>query len=286
MIRLLALFLLATISVFAAEPTLREQVNALFSERKWAEAQTILEQAVATEPANAEAHYFLGVSFLNRNDPEHALPALEKAVALNPTNSNYTRHVGDAYGMSAQKAGLFSKMGWAKKCKAAYDKAVELDPKDINAHWSVMEFCRQAPGFLGGGMDQAYLQAAAIKQLDPVRGLLAYNTLYVAEKKYPEAFALYEEALKSAPADYTALFQIGRLAAISGERLDQGLENLQRCLKTTVPAGQPGPAPVNWRIGNIWEKKGDTAAARTAYEAALAADPKFTPASDALAKLP
>ena len=285
MIRLCALSVLLASAAPAADPSLHDQVNSLFRERKWAEAQAVLEKAVATEPANAEAHYFLGISFLNRNDCDHAIPALEKAIALDSASSNYMRHLGDAYGVAAQKAGLFAKMSWAKKCKSAYDKAVELDPKDINARWSLLEFCRLAPGFLGGGMEAAYAQAAAIKQLDPVRGRSAYVILYSSDKKYSEAFGLYEEVLKSTPDDYATLFQIGRLAAVSGEHLDQGLDALQRCLKVTPPAGQPGQAPVNWRIGNIWEKKGDKLAARAAYEAALAAEPKFTQAIESLAKL-
>jgi tetratricopeptide (TPR) repeat protein len=277
--------LLAAAAALAAEPALRDQVTALFREQKWADAQALLEKAVAAEPENAEAYFFLGTTFLNRNDPEHALPALEKAVALAPTNSNYVRHAGDAYGMTAQKAGLFAKMGWARKCKAAYDKAVELDPNDINARWCVMEYSRQAPGFLGGGMDQAYVQAAAIKKLDPARGRTAYAELYLAEKKFPEAFAVYEEVLQASPDDYGTLLQIGRLAGVSGERLDQGLAALQHCLTLTPPADQPDHSRVHWRIGTILEKKGDQPGARTAYQAALAADPKFALAAESLARL-
>lgn len=285
MIRFVALFLLCTVSTFAADPALREKVNALFRDKKWADAQAMLEQVVRTESANAEAHFFLGMSFLNRNDAEHAVPSLEKAVELDPKNGNYVRHVGDAYGMTAQKAGLFAKMGWAKKCKAAYDKAVELDPKDINARWSLMEFCRQAPAFLGGGMEQAYAQAAEIKKINPARGLGAYSLLYVAEKKYNEAFALYEEVLKDFPEDYGTLLQVGRLAGSSGERLDQGLAALQHCLTLTPPTGQPDHSRVHWRIGTILEKKGDKTGARTAYEAAISLDPKFAQATESLAKL-
>lgn len=278
-------FLLLTLTTFSAEPALREQVNALFREKKWPEAQALLEQAITTDPANAEAHFFLGVSFINRNDEEHALPHLEKAVALAPTNSSYVRHAGDAYGMTAQKAGLFAKMGWAKKCKVAYEKAVELDPKDINARWSLMEFYRQAPGFLGGGMEGAYAQAAEIKKLDRMRGRGAYSKLYIADKKYSEAFALCDEVLKETPDDYETLLQIGRLAGMSGEHLDQGLAALQRCLTLPAPGYQPNLSRIHWRMGIVLEKKNDRAGARTAYEAALAIDPKFTQATEALAKL-
>ena len=283
--RLTVIFFLLAHAALASESTLREQVGAFFREQKWAEAQVLLEKALAAEPENAEVCFFLGVCFLNRNDAPGALPFLEKAVALAPANGNYVRHVGDACGMIAQKAGLFAQMTWARKCIAAYDRAVELEPKDINARWSVMEYCRQAPGFLGGGMEKAYVQAAAIKNLDPARGRTAYTELYIAEKKFPEAFAVYDEVLKNSPDDFATLYQVGKLADATGRELDRGLAALQKCLTLAPPADAGGYVPVRWRIGNILAKQGDKAAARAAYEAALAIDPKFSPAAEALAKL-
>jgi predicted negative regulator of RcsB-dependent stress response len=42
---------------------------------------------------------------------------------------------------------------------------------------------------------------------------------------------------------------------------------------------------VNWRIGNILEKLGDKTGAKAAYEAAIAIDPTFVQAIEALRKL-
>lgn len=283
--RFTGLFLLLVTATFAADSALREQVTELFRHRQWSEAQAVLEKVVAAEPGNAEAYFYLGQTQLNRGDTEKAVLSFEKATTLAPANSEYFRLLGDSYGITAQKAGIFSKFGWAKKCKAAYDKAVELDPNSINARWSVMEYCRQAPAIAGGGMDGAYTQAEAIRKLDPGRGRIAYASLYTSEKKYAEAFGLFEEALKAAPDDYAALLQIGRLAALSGERLDRGLAALRQCLRLTPPAGQPDHSRVHWRIGNILEKQGDKPGARTAYEAALKLDPKFPQALESLKKL-
>ncbi len=280
------LFALALSSVFAADSALKTEVTPLLREQKWADARARCEKAIAANPNDAEAHYLLGLTYQNQNDAEHSVPAFEKATELDPANSDYFRRLGDAYGLTAQKAGMFSMMGWAKKCKAAYEKSVELDPKNLRARQSLLEFYRQAPGIVGGGMDKAYAEAAEIQKLDAYQGRVAYASLYVAEKKYNEAFGIYEEVLKEKPDDYAALYAIGRLAAISGERLDQGLDSLKKCLTIAPPEGQPGLAPVNWRVGNIWEKKGDKAAARAAYEAALKIDPKFSQAIDALKKLP
>lgn len=269
----------------AAEAPLSDEIKTQIAGRHWAAAQPLLEQAIAADPAHAEAHYLLGLALINQNKGDTAVAPLEKATTLAPTNSEYQRALGDAYGVSAQKAGLFSKLGLARKCKAAYDKAVELDPKNLEARASVMAFCIQAPGIVGGGIDKAYAQAEEIKKLDPAQGRAAFATIYLAEKKYPEALAMLEEVVVDRPDDYEALYQIGRLAAITGERLDRGLATLRQCLAQTPPKGQPPHAAAHWRIGNILEKKGDKAGAKSAYEASLASDPKFKEAIESLKKL-
>ncbi len=257
----------------------------LYTQRKTAEAQQAFEALAKSDANNADVQFYLGRLALQRDDFEKAVTYLEKAVSLSPNDSRMHQRLGDAYGRTAQKASLFSQMGWAKKCRGAYEKAVELDPKNIDAHLSLMGFYQQAPGFIGGGMDKAHAEAEVIRKLDANRGRQAVAGLYVAEKKYAEAFAEYDEVLKQKPDDYAALFQVGRLAALSGERLDRGLACLRQCLAQTPPENQPGPAPVHWRIGNILEKQSDKAGARGAYEAALQADPKFPQAIEALRKL-
>ncbi len=272
---------LAALPAFAADTALRDQIAGLFKERQWAEAQVLLEKVTTQEPNNAEAWNSLGQTFLARGDYDKAIPVLEKATQLDPGKSEYFLQLGNAYGVAATKAGLLAKMGFAKKCKAAFDQAVVLDPSNINARWSVMEYCRQAPGFMGGGMDGAYVQAEAIKKLDPRRGRAAYASLYVADKKYPEAFALYDEVLREKADDMDALYNLGRLAALSGDQLDRGLAALRTLL--TLPGGNN--VRTQLRIGNILEKKGDKPGAKSAYEAAVALDPKFPQALEALRKI-
>lgn len=283
----LASVLLSAVSIAhaALPPAEIDPVRTLLRERKFAEAEAALVKLTVQHPTEPDAWAGLGDTQLRQDKAEEAVKSFEKVVEFAPTHSDYHRQLGDAYGRSAQKAGMFSKLGLAKKCKAAYEKAVELDPKNLNARFSLMSYYQQAPSMVGGGMDKAYAQAAEIKQLDAARGRLAYANLYVAEKKYTDAFNEFEEALRVTPDNYAALFQIGRLAALSGEKLDRGIETLKQCLATTPPAGQPGHDAANWRLGNILEKKGDKAAAKAAYEAALAVNAKFAQAIDALKKL-
>ncbi|MBA4175493.1 MAG: hypothetical protein C0505_02865 [Leptothrix sp. (in: Bacteria)] len=238
----------------------------------------------ATRLAAQEAAAF-GARHVEQGDANGAVAAYEKAVALDPNNSGLHMQLAGAYGLAAQKAGMVSRMGWAGKARVAYEKAVELDPTNLAAREGLMAFYQMAPSVMGGSMDKAREQAAAIRQLDAVRGHVAFGMIFQAEKNYADAVTEFEAALRAAPGDYAALFQIGRTAALSGQRLERGSEALKRCLAMPPPTGAPGHDAAHWRLGNIHEKRGDKAAARAAYEASLKVNPKFRQATDALAKL-
>lgn len=281
----LAFSSLALLASAAVDPAAFNAAVGLYGQRKPLEAQKAFEALAATDAGNADVQFYLGRIALQHDDHEKAVAYLEKAVALAPGDARYHHRLGDAYGRSAQKAGMFSKMGLAGKCRAAYEKAVELDPKSIDARFSLLGFYQQAPGIVGGGLDKALAQAQEIKRLDAARGRMAIAGVYVIEKKYAAAFAEFDEALREKPGDYAALFQTGRLAAITGERLAGGLAALRQCLAQTPPENQPGHAAAHWRIGNILEKQNDRPGARAAYEAALKVDPKFPQAIESLKKL-
>lgn len=234
---------------------------------------------------SAEVQAALGAKLVAQGDADGAVAAYEKAVELEPNNSTLHLRLAGAYGLAAQKAGMFSKMSWAKKARLAYEKAVELDPRNLAARENLMSFYQMAPAMMGGGLDKAREQAAAIRQLDAVRGHVAFGMVALAGKNYSDAATEFEAALLAAPDDYAALFQVGKTAALSGERLDRGLATLARCLAMSPPAGAPGHDAAHWRLGNIHEKRGDKAAARAAYEASLKVNPKFPQAIEALKKL-
>jgi tetratricopeptide (TPR) repeat protein len=285
LLRILAALSVLATTAAAADPAALKSAVDLFNARQTAEAQKAFEGLATADPKNAEAQFYLGRLALARDDHEKAITHLEKAVALAPADARYHHRLGDAYGRSAQKASMFAQMGLAKKCKAAYEKAVELDPKNLDARFSLMGFYQAAPGIVGGGIDKALAQAQEIKKLDPARGRIALAGVYIADKKYDLAFAEFDAVLQEKPDDYAALFQVGRTAALSGQQLDRGLASLRRCLAMTPPEGQPGHAAAHWRIGNLLEKQGDKPAARAAYEAALKIDPKFPQAIESLKKL-
>jgi tetratricopeptide (TPR) repeat protein len=279
------LVLLACAATLGRAETPSEAALALFKAKRYPEARAAFEQIVAAAPNDASAHYYLGVLANRRSDTDEAIRQLEQATALAPTNSEYFADLGDAYGSAASHAGLLSQMGLAKKCQAALEKSVQLNPDNLAARNGLLNYYRQAPTFVGGGISKAYEQAGEIRKRDPLMGASVYAQLYLSEKKYDEAFAVLETYLKSTPDSYVILYSFGRTAAQTGQHLDRGEQTLRRCLELTPGKNEPGHTAVHWRLGNIAEKRGNPAAARTEYETALKLDPAFAQAKESLAKL-
>jgi tetratricopeptide (TPR) repeat protein len=273
---------LVTVSARAA--TLAEKLEPLREHVQFAEARAAAEAAVAADPDDAEARHYAGLALLCQEKPGEALPHFEKAVALAPTARNYV-FLGDGYGMRITQAPVFSKAGLAKKCRAAYEKAIELEPKSVSARLAMIRYLRVAPGIAGGGAAKACAAAAELEKVDPLMSKNVRASLLLDDKKYDDARALLAEILRGHPADYMALFALGRLAVESGAHTDDGLAALQKCLAETPPPEQPGHSYAHWRAGQLLEQKGDKAGAKAAYEAALEIRPSLKAAREALKRL-
>ena len=258
---------------------------ALYKAKQYPEARAALEKITAAEPKNAAACYYYGMTLRLRGDStalDDAVPWLAKAAELEPTNATYLADFG---GSSMQLAGKTRSLTAASRGKDAMIKAIALNPENLDAREGLMPFYAQAPFIVGGSASKAAAQAEEIAKRDPNRGLLAQVTVKTAAKKYAEAIKNCEDFLKQTPDHYLALYQIGRIASISGENVDRGIVTLRRCLELTPPANAGTHANAQFRLGTLYEKKGDKPTARAAYEAALKMDPAYKNAADALAKL-
>lgn len=214
---------------------------------------------------------------------------------------------------------MLSKMTMAPKLRDAFEQAVRLDPALVDARSSLIEFYLLAPGAIGGGIDKARAQATAIAKYDRARGYVAQGRIAAHEKKPAEALKAYEQAYATKPGDaelrlslilayqqakrwkdaYAMAkqwtvdqpgkakpwYQIGRIAAESGQYLPEGEAALRSYLKLGRETGDPEPKHARYRLGQILARAGRKDEARAELQAALKIDPKFKEAKDALAAL-
>src|SRR4051794_36686613 len=237
-----------------------------------------------------------------------AMPLLEKCVAAEPGNSKFHQWLGRALGLQAAQNGIVSGALSVRRVKAELEKAIELDPLNLEARQDLAVMYRAAPGFLGGSNAKADEQVRFIRRHDPALATQLEGDFLFADKKYDAALSAYQESerLHSRPMilvrislahqnrkDWTqafaaldralgmdasfpfALYQVGRTAALSGQQLDRG----EKCLRTYIamPVREdlenPSLAAAHFRLGNILEKKGDRPGALDEYQTALAIDP-------------
>jgi tetratricopeptide (TPR) repeat protein len=173
----------------------------------------------------------------------------------------------------------------SQKCRVALEKAVALDPSSYAAQAGLIEYYRRAPGMAGGGLAKAYAQAKAYRNADKIGGTLLLVELYRREAKTADIFAALDEALRANPDHYALLLNLGRTAADSGERLEDGARSLERCL-TLEPTPRAASHATAWfYLGQIRVKQADLPAARNAFETALKLNPGYREAVEALERL-
>jgi tetratricopeptide (TPR) repeat protein len=265
---------------------------------------------------NAEAAYYMGRVAVSMNEDDQAAGWFEKATKLNPTSSVYFDWYGRALGNQAVHMSKFKLPFFAPKVKAAFEKAVALDPNNLDAREDVMQYYIQAPSFVGGSRQKARETALEIKRRNAYRGgfdvasvclgdkdfacaerellavkqaypdsAAAHNQLaafYANQKQFDKSWAVIDERLKVAPNDMSTVFAVGRTGALSGQNLDRAERALKSYLASPPATNPIPPANVHFRLGMVYEKQGKKDLARAEYNTALQINPKLEDAKKAL----
>lgn len=311
--------------LLAGAPQLEAGVKegvAHFEQRQYPAAVEELKKAVGDGTADAHAYCYLGRAQTELKSFDDAIRSLEKAVELSPQSSEFHQRLGEVYGLKARDANFLSQASLAGRIREHLEKAVELDANNLDARESLSEFYLEAPSMLGGSVEKAMAQAAAIEQVDGARGVLQYGGLYETQKafdqaeeaytrgilqhpestalrlrlgylhqnqkKWDKAFATFEALAKvSDRGRLLAYYQIGRTALLSQRNLPRGIECLSDYV-ATAPAGDQDLPPLPWaytRLAQVYKANKQPDQARQALDKALKLDPQFEEAKKVLKDL-
>ncbi|MCX6133471.1 MAG: tetratricopeptide repeat protein [Ignavibacteriales bacterium] len=182
------LFLIVMMTCSSPAQSLEDGL-ALFNKGKLGEAKAVFEALLKQNENGAEAHYRLGLILLSRQfrNEDDAVDHMERAVEINAISADYQYGLGAALGTKAQNAGVFKQAFLAPRIRKAFEKAVELNPKLVEAHFGLAQYYWKAPGIMGGDMEKAWKEADAVIQLDEVRGRAFKAGILISEKKNNEA---------------------------------------------------------------------------------------------------
>ena len=296
-------------AVAAVDNDLPPQLAQLHNSGRYQELAKALQGAVESDPQSAVLNYWLGRSYYELRDYDHAVSSLERATQLAPNHSEYQDWFGRACGRRAQESNPFSALSLARKTHKAFETAVRLAPTNIEAQRDLIRYLLNAPGFLGGGEEEALRQIQALSVVDAVDGMLARAEYFVTRKKFDQAAAEYEKisktdvrrigvdmeiaefyrdrgdaarmqtavdsAAKLGPNDARLEYYRG-VALVLGKQDPAGAEKHLRTYLQSVPDGSqvpPHSSAHEW-LGKLYESEAKRDQAVVEYQAALTLDPR------------
>ncbi len=251
---------------------------------------------------------------------DRAIALAEKAATADPMSSEAQLWLGRALAEKARVSPLTKGYGLARKARKAWEKAVELDPANVAARSDLVEFHVRAPGFVGASMAEARRQADELLRRNPMRGHIAWGTIFeqqkdlakaeaeygkaveletgdelrghraltfllAGQKRYDEAKALWRARLSEEPGDVRARYMLARISLQSGQGLEEAVGHLTAYLSVPPKPDAPSWADAQWRLALVYERLGRSDEARLALEEALKLQPGHAGAKKDLERL-
>ena len=318
MIRYASIFLLVFVLLLlvgALSASVVDSAKLMLSQGRIDEAITELNGRLSTAPTDAESANLLCRAYFALEDWDRAESSCRRAAALDPGNSRFHLWLGRVYGEKADRASMLVATGLAPKVRGEFERAVQLNPKDIDARLDLAEFYIEAPIIFGGGEAKAREQAQSVAAVNPAREHWIYARLAEKKKDYVTAEQEYHQYIDVSHGDAEAWLNLG-LFLRRQKRLDEMEQALVKLGQAPLPepdvlveaagllyrAGRNYPLAVEllqrylasgpveaapafkarYLLGVLLEKQGDKEGAAREYRASLALVRNFDTAQQAL----
>jgi tetratricopeptide (TPR) repeat protein len=160
---LIASALIASCPLRAADPGL----EALQKQGQWKRLRAQVEAELKARPNDPSMLVWQSKAQDAFQEPEKAQATAKRATEAGPGLAEAWAQLAATSGEMAGKAGLASKWGFARTCKASAEKALALDPRNVLALNVLVVFHDQAPGLVGGDKAKGEACRKALAGLDP-----------------------------------------------------------------------------------------------------------------------
>jgi tetratricopeptide (TPR) repeat protein len=324
-----------------AEPSVQDTLGwVLYRQGKYQEAAELLEQSASKSPGNGEIQFHLGMTNYMMGRLDEARAALEKAVAASgdfpgkdeaksrlallsqgsdlpiPDLEKSVKEKSNDPVALMRLGAAYAKAGIADKAAQAYEKALQSNPKLLEAVLALAQL--NAGPLKNNGKAQEYAKRA--RELAPADAHVTATAGHVAYQagNFPWAYSLLQESSRSLPDDL-AVTRDFAWAAYSTGKISEAQEGMRRVANgppaaaergeaalflamaaldsdDAVPPGaeneamktlgaQPDYVPALMAKAAIRLQKGDTAEASAIYNSILQKWPDFAPAQKRLATI-
>jgi len=286
------------LSIGLTLPTIASQqaINEYLKKDDLKAAEVAFELLNNQEKQSISGQVLKGRLMLANDKTKDGFDFFEELSEQQPTNIDVFYYWGLSSVEMAQKASIFSKLGYAESYLDAMGKVIELNPNHIDALEHLIGFHLGAPSIAGGDTDKAVEYANRVKELDEESGYtnlariyqktdkaeLANKILDEGLRKFPQSSQLFivqaqgdieqekwldaHESLASAitfsstnDEKERALYNQGKTSTKSGLKLEQGIKALEQIIT------DPNSDYFSWgqyRLAQLYVKNGQAVQAK------------------------
>ena len=160
--------------------------GAVREQKDYDEALRYLQHAIEIEPANAEAHYELGILHNRMGNTDSAVSALAKATELGAGESRYWYAYGEIFRVQNQ----------TDRAIEAYQRAVELDPPHPKAAAKLGMLLTERKKYTEA---EQVLTVAIRKDAKNALNYLNLGVVYAGQRRNQLAISMFQKFLDLAP---------------------------------------------------------------------------------------
>jgi tetratricopeptide (TPR) repeat protein len=214
-----------------------QRLNKLVEEKKYPQARALCDEMLRQRPGFADCHLQMSKIALAEGQPEAALTAARKAVAVGPKNAKAQAHL----------AGLLKERGDVEGAIAHSRQALEIEPDSPDARVLLGRALADK-----GQVEEAAKLLAAASAARPESAAAATQLGFVLARqgKLEEAVASYRRALALDPGSAEVHAYLGAALA-SLARWDEAIAHFEQSL-----AARPDNAELHDRLGVALREKG------------------------------
>lgn len=233
------LLLIIAFPLVAFSQTSFELGKKAFEEGNYQEAISKLERVLESQPSDKLTRDYLGQSYARLERWEKSAEVNKTLVEDYPVNAEYHFRYGGALGLVAKEANSFKALSLLGDVKFHLKKAIELNPKHIEARWALLQIYLELPGIVGGSESTSRKYASQLQSLSLVDGALAFGYIERELENYDKAETHYKKAVELGQSvttykELAELYKRSEDTAKHFETLEKGIKRLNSITLASV----------------------------------------------------
>lgn len=220
------------------------------------QAELIYRQILQVEPEHVHALFLLGILAHQCGKNDLALPYLDKAIALDPSQASFHNIRG----------GVFRALGKRPEARVCFAEALRLQPGSADAYVNLGDLCQEE-----GRLDEArahYREALRLKP-DYAEAHNNLGNVWKAQGRLDQAATCYQQALHLRPDWVGAHNNLGIVYQQRGQ-CSEAIACFQEALRR-----QPDYAEARYNLGNVYRDQGRWHEALACYQEAVRQKPNL-----------